>query len=147
MAHIFSHQRIIPFGHGDIAGITYTPRFADYCMEAQEEWLKEVIGLNWYQINVDNLYTTPTLNMTMDFIGPLYPGDTLNTDVKIEKIGNSSFTTQLRGWVNKDGVTKEIYKGKMTLSFANKAVTQSIPIPTELRIRMEQYQQQFPIEE
>lgn len=137
---LFLHTRIIPFGHGDMAGIVYTPRFSDYCMEATGAWLQEVIDLDWYQINKTGIYSTPTLNLTMDFISPLYPNDQLNIAIEVERIGNSSFCLRLHGFKYKDASIINIFKSYITLGFVDMKEVKSLDIPCDIRNRMLEYQ-------
>lgn len=136
----FSHSRTIPFGHGDIAGIVYTPRFSDYSMEAVETWLQKVIQLDWYQINKTGIYSTPTLNLTMDFISPLYPNDKLIIAVEVSNIGNSSFCLALHGFKQPDEKPIDIFKSSITLGFVDMKEVKSMAIPPSIREKLQNYQ-------
>lgn len=59
-------QRSLPFGHCNPAGILYTPRALDYCLEAIDALWKTILeGWGWYEMNVDLDRGTPFVTSTL----------------------------------------------------------------------------------
>ena len=42
-------------------------------MEAIEGWWRNVVGTNWFEMNVDRHIGTPVVNVNFDFKAPLTP--------------------------------------------------------------------------
>jgi acyl-CoA thioesterase FadM len=86
-------QRTVPFGHCDPAGILYTPRAVDFCLEAIDEfWKRALGGSGWYEMNVDLDRGTPFVNLTVDFRSPITARAPLRVTVRLAKLGTSSVT-------------------------------------------------------
>ena len=125
----FVHQRTIRFGETDAAGIVYTPRFSDFCMEAAEVWFRDCLDFDWYRMNVDHGLGTPIVHMEIDFKGPLRGGDVLGVEVLVDRVGTSSLTLLFNG-VKEGGARedREVFLGKYIYCFAS-GNKKAIPIP------------------
>lgn len=89
-------SRTVAFGDCDPAGIAYTRRLFDYCLEAIDEAWKYVLdGKGWYELSTDHDRGTPFVNITMDFTGPVTPRDTLDLIVRLSRVGQSSITFEV----------------------------------------------------
>ena len=83
--------RTVPFGHCDPAGILYTPRALDYCLEALDTVWKVVLdGLGWFELNVDHDRGTPFVNVQLDFRSPVTARALLSLTVILERVGTTS---------------------------------------------------------
>jgi len=88
-----SVERRIAFGDCDPAGIVYTPRALDYCLEAIDEFWKIVLdGRGWYELNVDLDRGTPFVNINIDFTAPMTARDLLVLDLTLLRLGATSVT-------------------------------------------------------
>lgn len=84
-------MREVPFGHCDPAGILYTPRALDYCLEAIDAfWKRALDGRGWYEMNVDLDRGTPFVNVNIDFRSPISPRVPLRLRVAPARIGTTS---------------------------------------------------------
>lgn len=118
----------VPFGHCDIAGIVYTPRFSDYCMEATEQFLKSEVDLDWCEINRRGEYANPVMRVEMNFQNTVYIADELSLSLSISAIGRSSFTIAFQGERSgKEPVT--CFTASMVLAFVDMGALRSIKIP------------------
>lgn len=89
--------RDVPFGHCDPAGILYTPRALDFCLEAIDAFWKEVLdGPGWYEMNVDLDRGTPFVNVNIDFKSPISARATLRIELDLTRLGASSLTHEIR---------------------------------------------------
>jgi acyl-CoA thioesterase FadM len=87
---------IIPFGHCDPAGILYTPRAMDYCLEVIDEFWKIVLGgKGWYEMNLDLDRGTPFVNINIDFVKPITARAPLEVKLKPTHIGNTSLSFEI----------------------------------------------------
>jgi len=92
----YIHWRTILFGDTDAAGVVYTPRFSEYCMEAAEYWFREYVGIDWYQQSVQGL-GTPVVHMELDFKAPLVGNDRLGVVVQVTKVGRTTVSLSMKG--------------------------------------------------
>ena len=136
--------RTIKFGETDAAAIVYTPRFADFCMEAAEVWFREYLDFDWYHINTELGMGTPVVHMEIDFKGPLHGGDGLAVEVDVARVGSKSLTLCFEG-------CKKLANGDVSLSFAGRFVYcftskalggKAMPIPEAQLAMINDYQAQ-----
>lgn len=106
--------------------------FANYLVFADE-----VLGEYWGELGLDVAdvvgqdFLTFTVNANIDFLGESLAGDTLEVEVKSERMGNSSLVT---GFVMRNLRTEEITgRGSFTYVFVDKKTRKSCPIPTHFR--------------
>lgn len=132
----FIHSRVIKWGDTDAAAIAYTVRFFDFCMEAIEDWFRNVCDEDWYTLNLDRSTGTPFVSVSMDMKAPLTPRETLNTQVLIAKLGKASLSFRLKG-IRSDEV--EAFEATFTCCFVNNKEMVSIAIPEDIRRNIEAY--------
>ncbi len=76
----------IPFCDVDMAGIVYTPRFADYIVRGWEEYFRS-IGTPWEQFaGGDVIKGLPVISMSIRFKSPARCGDILDITTKVSKL-------------------------------------------------------------
>lgn len=93
----YIHWRTILFGDTDAAGIVYTTRFTDYCMEAAECWFRDYLEIDWYQLNVEQAMGTPVVHMRLDFMASLIGNDKLGVEIRVSRVGTSTVTLEFEG--------------------------------------------------
>ena len=106
--------------------------FANYLVFADE-----VLGEYWGELGLDvsdvvgQDFLTFTVNANIDFLGESLAGDTLEVEVKSERIGNSSVVI---GFSLRNLRTEELTgRGSFTYVFVDKQTRKSCPIPAHLR--------------
>lgn len=83
--------RTIPFGYCDPAGIIYTPRALDLCLEAIDDFWKALLdGKGWYEMNLDLDRGTPFVNVNIDFKSPITARAPLALVVRVTHVGTTS---------------------------------------------------------
>jgi acyl-CoA thioesterase FadM len=134
-AYPFVHARRIRWGESDPARIAYTARFLDFAMDAIEAFFTDRLGASFYEFNVDMGSGSPFVRVELDFRSPVTPRDTLETDVRIAKLGGSSVTFVVTGRVG-DRVS---YEGRLVCAFVDStgAKMKPIPIPPAFREKLE----------
>lgn len=80
----------VQFGDIDQAGIVYYPRFVHYFHVAMEQFFRDVVGIHYPQVMSEHRLGHPTVHLEVDFESPLRYGDTVEIEVRIEKIGRTS---------------------------------------------------------
>lgn len=95
----FVHARRVRWGDSDPARIAYTARFGDFAMEAIEAFFQDRLGAGFYELNLDHGIGTPFVRVEFEFLSPLTPRDTLETEVRLQKLGGSSAQFALTGRV------------------------------------------------
>jgi len=141
----YIHSHRILFGDTDAAGIVYTSRFPDYCMQAAEHWFREYLEIDWYQINVTHGMGTPVVHMELDFISSLIGGDELGLEIIVAKYGKSTVTLQFAGFKLNENAgasacerTKS-FTAKFVFCFFSKEIKGAIPIPQRQLKLLNQY--------
>lgn len=132
----YVHHRIINWSDTDAAEIVYTVRFLDYVMEALEGWWRNVVGTDWFEMNVDRHIGMPVVNINVDFNAPLTPRHRLRLTVLVERAGRASVTFNILG-DRDDGIRS--FEAKLTACAVDNREQKSIGIPPEWRERIEDY--------
>lgn len=135
----FHYRRPIRWGDTDAAGIVFTAHYFDICMEAIESWFFEVLELDWFAMARDHGIGSPFVHAEVDFQAPLTPRDVLLVRVDVERLGNSSLSLALTGTRENDG--KRTFTGRFTCCFSDLASFTNIPVPDEIRRRIDEYRQ------
>ncbi|WP_280548803.1 thioesterase family protein [Halomonas sp. 11-S5] len=134
----FYYRRPIRWGDTDAAGIVFTAHYFDICMEAIESWFLDTLELDWFAMMHDCGLGSPFVHAEVDFHAPLTPRDVLLVRVDVERQGNSSLSLLLSGVREHDD--RRTFTGHFTCCFNELASFTKIPIPDELRHRIDNYQ-------
>lgn len=131
----FVHRRRVRWGESDPARIVYTPRFLDYAMEAIESFFLDRLDAAFFEFNADHGIGTPFVHVELDFRSPLTPRDTLETEVRLARLGGSSLTFAVRGRV----AERVAYEGRLVCAFVagSGAEIRPIPVPPAFRAKLE----------
>lgn len=132
----FVLRRRVNWGDGDAARIVYTGRFVDFALEAADCWWEAVLGVNWYQLNVEHDRGTPLVAMRFDFERPLRPGDRVDLAVTVEKLGRSSLALRVDG--AKVG-GEHCFSGVLTEALTVPSRMKATAFPDDYRRRIEGY--------
>ncbi len=135
MNRVFVHDQLIRFSHCDPAAIVYFPRFFDLAHSAMEDWFTDGLGIALPQLIRERRIGTPTVNINCDFAKPLRMGDTLRFELRVGRLGNASANIDYRG--TKDGIKH--LQIMQTLVFINLDSVKAVPIPGDIRERLEDY--------
>jgi YbgC/YbaW family acyl-CoA thioester hydrolase len=127
----FVHARRIRWGESDPARIVYTARYLDFAMDAIEAFFTDRLGASFYEFNLDHGCGTPFVHVELDFRSPLTPRETLETEVRLARLGGSSLTFVVAG---RSGA-RLCYEGKLVCAFVDTTAPQMRPIPVPPRFR------------
>lgn len=129
----FAHAIRVAWGDCDPERIAYTARIPQWALAAIDAWWGEVIGLDWYALNVDRGFGTPFVHMTMDFSAPVTPRHLLLCEVRLTRLGESSIRHRVIGRQN--GV--ECFSGDFVSAFVEALQLRTRRPPEDLRRRLE----------
>ncbi len=100
-----------------------------------EDWFTDGLGIALPQLIRERRIGTPTVNINCDFAKPLRMGDTLRFELRVGRLGNASANIDYRG--TKDGI--DHLRIMQTLVFINLDSVKAVPIPGDIRERLEDY--------
>jgi len=132
---VFVHEQLVRFSHCDPAGIVYYPWFLDMAHAVKEEWFERGLGYSHFVLIRERRIGTPTVNLQCDFLRPVEMGETLRWELRVAKLGNAS--VQLALSAKRNG--EECVKLLQTVAFMNLDTRKAIPMPEDLRPRIEEY--------
>lgn len=135
MNEVFVHDQLVRFAHCDPAAIVYFPRFFDMAHTVMEDWFAQGVGLSMPDMISNRRIGTPTVTIQCDFVKALRMGEMLRFELRVTKVGRSSIQLDYRG----------LHDGELhlhivqTIAFADLDAMQSVPIPEDIRGRVEAY--------
>lgn len=132
----YVHRRIIHWGDCDPAGIIYTPRFLDFALEAVEGWQRQVLGLDWYKLKSELGMGMPIVHASLDFLDTVKPGEELDIEVLVTRLGRSSIEFRLTG---RTAPEQDSFTCTLISTVVDDSLYRAIPVPPELRQRIEDY--------
>jgi len=92
----FTRDILVRFGDTDPAGIVFYPRYFEMLNRVVEDWFAEELGYPFRQMHMVDGRGIPTLNVEASFTSVSRIGDVLTFALSVERLGNSSFTLNIR---------------------------------------------------
>ena len=135
MSQVFRVEYPVRFSHCDPAGIVYFPRFFDLIHQAMEDWFTYGLGERFSDLVMQKGLGTPTVATQCDFISPARFGDALAIELSIARLGNASVELQFHASVHE----RTCFKCRHTICLFDRTAVKAVPIPEDLRDRMQQY--------
>lgn len=132
---VFVHDQLIRFSHCDPAGIVYYPVFLDLAHATKEDWFTHGLRYSHFDLINDRRIGTPTVNLQCDFSRAVEMGSTLRYELRVVKIGASSVQYSLDGSVNGEPCLRIL----QTIAFMHLERRRAVPIPDDLRPRIESF--------
>ena len=131
----FSVDVAIRFSHSDPAGIVYYPNYFDMFNAVIEDWFAGALGVPYFEEILVRRRGFPMVHAECDFFIPSRMGDRLSMTVLIKDIGRSSLKLSIIGHVG----AQERLRATLVVVLINLENHQSMPIPPDLRERLERY--------
>ena len=135
MSQVFRVEYPIRFSHCDPAGIVYFPRFFDLVHQAMEDWFTYGLGERFSDLVMQKGLGTPTVSTQCDFVSPARFGDTLTIELSILRLGNASVEMLFHASVQ----GRTCFKCRHTICLFDRTTVKAVPIPDDLRDRMQVY--------
>ncbi len=135
MSKVFGVEYPILFSHCDPAGIVYFPRLFDLLHRAMEDWFTFGLEERFADFIMKKGLGIPTVATKVDFVGPARFGDLLRIELRVLKLGRSSIELGIDAVVGE----QPCFKARHTVCCFSHRTLKAVPIPEELRDRMEAY--------
>ena len=135
MSKVFNVEYPILFSHCDPAGIVYFPRFFDLLHRAMEDWFTFGLEERFADFIMKKRLGIPTVGTKVDFVGPARFGDLLRIELRVARLGSSSIELLIDSFVE----DRPCFKARHTICVFSSETYKAVPIPDEVRQRMEPY--------
>ena len=134
-ANSFRTRQPIRYSHCDPSEIVFFPRFFDLFNNVLEDWFAQALGSPWSGdfMGPRNL-RLPTVAIGCQFTRGCRLGDMLELELWLTGIGRSSMQLALSGRVGGEACMRVAW----TLCVVSSNTFKPVPIPDDLRVRMEQ---------
>ena len=131
----YQREVLVRFAHCDPAGIVFHARYFEMINGVVEDWFEDALETSFSGLLFHRNLATPTVHFNVDFTGRSMMGDRLTFELTVTRFGNSSFDLAMD--VSCRGENR--MRVKQTLLFTDANAKGSVPIPEDLRKRMERY--------
>jgi 4-hydroxybenzoyl-CoA thioesterase len=135
MSRVFSVEYPILFSHCDPAGIVYFPRLFDLLHRAMEDWFTFGLEERFADFIMGKRLGVPAVGTRVDFVSPARFGDLLRVELRVLKLGRSSVELGIDSFVGE----RPCFKARHTICCFSQQTVKAVPIPDDLRARMEAY--------
>lgn len=140
MAEVHRTELDISFRHCDPAGIVFYPRYAEMVNDVVEHWFKRGLGCDFATLHGARGIAIPVVKLQMDFKSPGVLGETLVTELVVQRLGKSSLGLRvaMRG---RDAAGDAALKlvADLTLVFVDMGGKRPLEIPSDLRAAAARY--------
>ena len=135
MGQVFRIDLPIRFSYCDPAGIVYFPQFFNLINSLMEDWFMEGLTTSYPDLIMKQRLGTPTVDIQCEFLKPCRYGEILTMELRVVKLGRSSFHLLHEG-----KVAGELrWRARHVLCFLSIESYRAVPIPAEVRARMEKF--------
>jgi 4-hydroxybenzoyl-CoA thioesterase len=135
MPKVFAREYPILFSHCDPAGIVYYPRLFDLMHTAMEDWFTYGLEQRFADLLMQRQLGTPTVATRVDFLSPARFGDMLRIEIRVTRLGRSAIDLRYDAFV----ADRAVLGGDHTICIFSRDTHRALPIPDDLRARMEAY--------
>ena len=135
----YVHSSRVRFTHTDPAGYVFFPRYFEKFQAAVEDWFNLEMGVDYAGIVLNRGVGLPTAHTECNFMKPCRLGEILDLSLRLTKVGSTSLTVDFFGSV----AGEQRLHGQSVLVFINLQDGTPVPIPEDLREKLEDYQAQY----
>jgi 4-hydroxybenzoyl-CoA thioesterase len=132
---VFAHEVQIGSADCDPAGIVFYPQFLAMAEGAKDNWFARGLGHSRPELLSERRLSVEPDYVKCDFSAPVRTGDALNFELSVLEIGDDSVRIQL---VGKRGAVEHL-RITQTLAFVSLDTRLAVPVPADLRPRIEAY--------
>ena len=122
---------------GDAQGIVYFGSYMDYLEVAQAEYYRN-LGFSIYRVAEAGYFDTAVVKVEMEFKAPARVDDTLDVWVRLDRIGNTSLTSDFR--VCPAGSSSVLAEARVINVSYDAAKGGSKPVPADVRKLVQRYE-------
>ena len=125
----------VGWGDCDPAQIAYTGRIPEWGLRAIENWYRQWLGADWYDINLKQGLGTPFVALDCQFTRPITPESKLDTITYVTRLGEKSVSHKVTGFQDQE----LCFTLNTTAAFVDARSMSSVSIPSQARQRIQQY--------
>ncbi|MBY4946932.1 acyl-CoA thioesterase [Cupriavidus respiraculi] len=136
MSGVFARPVRVRFQHCDAAGIVFFPRYFEMLNGLVEDWFREALDWPFDDMHGAGHAGVPTADLRCRFVAPSRLGEVLAAELRVARLGGSSFTlhVRLRG---PDGGTRVEITQRLVCVDTGRMAPQ--PLPERVRQAMSAY--------
>jgi acyl-CoA thioesterase FadM len=127
----------IHFDQADPAGVLFFARLLEVAHRVYEGFVTDELGTSWASWFRDASLVVPIRRAEAIFEQPLRPGRSYEAEIRITRIGESSFEVTTRFLDLERGEPMRCAETKVTHVFADLARGAKVPIPSDIKARLE----------
>ncbi|HCN70762.1 MAG TPA: thioesterase [Pusillimonas sp.] len=133
----FTVRRTVKWGQCDPAGVVYTVVFAEYVISTAELFYGSLFGQGPQQAKDEYQFGTPTRGLTFDFRKSLRPDDLFDTEVRVGRIGTSTYQLLMHA---RDMEGDTVFTACLTPICIVRGQRESISIPEHFKEKLKVHQ-------
>ncbi len=126
----FSLTHRVQFSEADPAGISFFANVYRWHHQAYEAWVSDELGIDYKKWFLSKDIAVPVRKSEAEFFGPFPPGRSVRIDLKITKLGTSSFTLESQQLNDKGTLCATVSSVHV---FMDAKTGQKLEIPAEYR--------------
>jgi YbgC/YbaW family acyl-CoA thioester hydrolase len=119
----------VEFAHTDMGQVMFFGRYLELAHRAYEDFVREELGVDWQEWFANPEWLVPIRALQVEYLAPLSGGSEGEIRVRVDKVGNSSFTHAYTFF--SQGETAAVVT--LTSVFVDKKTFRAIPIPAKVR--------------
>lgn len=131
----FRTGRTVLFGDCDPGGVIYTPRVADFVVEAAMEFMSDRLCTPAARHALNTGIVPPARMLTIEYLAWMTYDDRLEIEVSVEHIGVRSYTLAVRGRKFDETLT---FSARLVQVCVSTLTQRPVPLPPELRFKLEE---------
>ncbi|MEC3769037.1 MULTISPECIES: acyl-CoA thioesterase [Cupriavidus] len=136
MSDVFRNTVLVRFKHCDAAGIVFYPRYFEMLNDLIEDWFGEALGWPFDAMHGEGRAGVPTAELECRFLAPSRLGEVLTRELRVLKLGQSSFTLAIRFAGPHDDTRMEVTQ---RLVCVDTGAIAPQPLPESVREAMARY--------
>ena len=123
-------KRKILFGDCDPKGLVYTPRYSYFAVEAIDEALSVLLKGPGLRTLMGFNILPPARAFSLEFLRSVTWDDELTMEVRVDNVGEHSFTFSIAGYIAKDIIA---FTASLTHVCISPETKKTVKLPDELR--------------
>lgn len=129
----FERDIVVRFGDSDPAGIVFYPRYFEMINRLIEDWFAEALDYPFRRMHLEEHRGVPTLTVDASFTGVSRIGDVLRFALSVARLGNASFTLNIRATCDGE---ERLTARQVCVFTTTGADIAAEPLPDALRAKM-----------
>ena len=135
MNKVFAHEVLVNSADCDPAGIVFYPQFLMMTEGAKDDWFARGLGRSRLELLSANRLAVEPGQVRCDFLAPVRMGEALKLELSVLEVDETSLRIQILGKLK----AVEHLRITQTIAFVSLDTRRAIPIPADLRPRIEEY--------